>query len=299
MRLGWNEIRRLAIAFSKEWKDETREHAEAKTFWDEFFQVFGLRRRTVASFEEPVKTLKGTYGFIDLFWKGTLLAEHKSAGKDLDKAHSQAIQYVQDLKNQGRDDEIPRYILISDFKRMALYDLEDENKALCFPLADLPRHVHAFAFIPGYQQHTFEDQDPINLNAVARMGRLHDALEAGGYAGHKLERFLVRVLFCMFSQSTGIFEPHAFTLFLTNYTKEDGSDLGLHLARLFEVLNTPQDERQKNLDETLAAFPYVNGELFAESLGFADFDRGMREALLSCARFDWSRISPAIFGSLF
>ena len=71
------------------------------------------------------------------------------------------------------------------------------------------------------------------------------------------------------------------------------------MARLFDVLNTPPEKRQKNLDETLAAFPYVNGELFAESLGFADFNRDMRNSLLACTRFDWSRISPAIFGSLF
>ena len=74
---------------------------------------------------------------------------------------------------------------------------------------------------------------------------------------------------------------------------------GLHLARLFDVLNTPPEKRQKNLDETSPRFPYVNGELFAENLGFADFNRDMRNALLACTRFDWSRISPAIFGSLF
>lgn len=109
----------------------------------------------------------------------------------------------------------------------------------------------------------------------------------------------MRVLFCLFGQCTGIFEPESFRLYLLNRTAEDGSDLGLHLARLFDVLNTPPEKRQKNLDEDLAAFRWVNGELFAENLGFADFNRDMRNALLSCTRFDWSRISPAIFGSLF
>ena len=161
------------------------------------------------------------------------------------------------------------------------------------------RHIHDFAFIPGYQQHRFEDQDPINLRAVRIMDDLHDALEAGGYRGHELERFLVRVLFCLFAEDTGIFEREAFRLYIEDRTKPDGSDLGLHLARLFDVLNTPPEKRQKNLDETLAAFPYVNGELFAEKLGFADFNRDMRNSLLACTRFDWSCISPAIFGSLF
>ncbi len=109
-----------------------------------------------------------------------------------------------------------------------------------FPLAELHHHIHDFAFIPGYQQHRFEDQDPINLRAVGIMGDLHDALEAGGYSGHELERFLVRILFCLFAEDTGIFEREAFRLYIEDRTKPDGSDLGLHLARLFEVLNTPR-----------------------------------------------------------
>jgi hypothetical protein len=168
-----------------------------------------------------------------------------------------------------------------------------------FPLSEFHEHIHLFAFIPGYKQHKFEEQDPINIKAVEIMGRLHDTLEAGGYSGHQLERFLVRILFCLFAEDTGIFERESFRLYLLNRTAEDGSDLGLHLARLFDVLNTPPEKRQKNLGETLAAFQWVNGELFAENLGFADFNRDMRNALLSCTRFDWSRISPAIFGSLF
>jgi hypothetical protein len=149
------------------------------------------------------------------------------------------------------------------------------------------------------KQHFEQDQDPINIKAVRIMGDLHDALEAGGYAGHALERFLVRVLFCLFAEDTGIFERHAFTYYLENRTAADGSDLGVHLARLFEVLNTPADRRQANLDELLADLPYVNGDLFDERLGFAEFNRDMRNALLACTRFDWSRISPAVFGSLF
>ncbi len=131
------------------------------------------------------------------------------------------------------------------------------------------------------------------------MGDLHDALESGGYSGHELERLLVRILFCLFAEDTGIFERDAFTLFLENHTAPDGSDLGPQLARLFQVLNTPRENRQKNLLEELAALPYVNGELFAESLSFAEFNSDMRNRLLACTRFDWSRISPAVFGALF
>jgi hypothetical protein len=311
MPLSWNEIRHNAIRFASEWAGETREEAEGKSFWDEFFNVFGIRRRLVATFEEPVKNIRGQYGFIDLFWPGVVLVEHKSAGKDLGRAESQAFRYIQDLARAGRVKEIPRYVIVSDFARVALHDLEPEEQTglplfegrrvatIEFPLAELHRHIHDFAFIPGYKQHKFTEQDPINFEAVEMLGQLHDTLEAGGYSGHDLERFLVRILFCLFAEDTGLFERDAFRLYLENRTAPDGSDLGLHLARLFDVLDTPPDQRQKNLDETLAAFPYVNGELFAEKLGFADLNRDMRNALLACTRFDWSRISPAIFGSLF
>jgi hypothetical protein len=308
MPISWNEIRHNAINFAREWGGARSENAEKQTFWNEFFGVFGLSLRTVASFEEPVKKLSGQYGYIDLFWPGMLLVEHKSREQDLDKAESQAFRYIHDLVTVGRRDEVPRYVMLSDFARICLIDLEPEDPRkrgiaggykVEFPIADLHRHVHDLAFIPGYQQHHFEDQDPINLDAVRIMDDLHDAIKGGGYTGHELERFLVRVLFCLFAQSTSIFEPGAFRSYIEDYTKPDGSDLGLHLAKLFEVLNTPEERRQKNLDETLAAFRYVNGDLFAERLGTADFNRDMRNSLLACARFDWSCISPAIFGSLF
>jgi hypothetical protein len=311
MPISWNEIRHNAIRFSRDWTGAKSESAEKQTFWNEFFQVFGVSRRAVASFEEPVKRISGEYGYIDLFWPGIVLVEHKSFGKDLGKAESQAFRYIQDLAREGRHQEIPRYVIVSDFARIALHDLEPEEQkglplfdnrpvaTIQFPLAEFHRCVHAFAFIPGYKQHKFEEQDPINIEAAELLGTLHDALGAGGYQGHDLERFLVRVLFCLFAEDTGIFERESFRLYVENRTAADGSDLGLHLARLFEVLNTAPEKRQKNLDETLTTFPYVNGDLFGEHLGFADFNRDMRNALLACCTKDWSRISPAIFGSLF
>ncbi len=298
MPLSWNEIRSRAVAFSKEWAGESREQAEAKTFWDQFFHVFGLKRRNLASFEEPVKNLGGHYSFIDLFWKGVMLAEHKNLGKHLGKARSQAMEYIQSLQREDRGDEIPQYVIVSDFARIALHDLE-EGVSVEFPLAEFHQNVSQFAFIPGYKQHKLEAEDPVNIRAVRIMGDLHDALEAGGYWGHELERLLVRILFCLFSEDTGIFERDAFKLYLENHTDEDGSNLGPMLAQFFQTLNKPKENRQSNLLEELADLPYVNGELFAESLHFAAFDRDMRNRLLACTRFDWSRISPAVFGALF
>ena len=98
MRLSWNEIRARASEFAEEWKDAHYEKGETQTFYNEFFQVFGVTRRRVATFEEPVKKLDKKYGFIDLFWKGVLLVEQKSAGRDLIKAKTQALDYFPGLK---------------------------------------------------------------------------------------------------------------------------------------------------------------------------------------------------------
>jgi len=294
MALSLSELKDRAIRFAQEWQGETREHAEAKAFWGEFFNVFGVNRRRVATFEEPVKKLSGQQGFIDLLWKGTLLVEHKSRGKDLDKAVQQAKDYFPGLK----DHELPKYILVSDFARFRLYDL-DEGTSHDFPLEELHQHLHLFSFLTGYQKRQYKDEDPANIKAAELMGELHDALLRDGYHGHKLEVLLVRILFCLFAEDTAIFEKNAFQEFLELHTREDGSDVGAQLAQWFSVLDKPNHERQRHLPAHLQALPYVNGSLFTEFFEFPAFDQALREQLIRCTYFDWSRISPAIFGSLF
>ena len=295
MRLSWNEVRRRAARFADEWRDAAYEKGETQSFYNEFFEIFGVRRRNVARYEEHVKKLDNRSGFIDLFWPGVLIVEQKSEGRDLEVAYGQAGEYFDSLPERDR----PRYILVSDFQSFELHDL-DEGEQTSFALVDLPSHVEAFGFILGVQRRIFRDQDPVNVEASASMGRLHDALEASGYSGHDLEVFLVRTVFCLFADDTGIFEPRDLFLdLLETRTREDGSDLGPALARLFQVLNTPVDQRQAKLDEDLARFPYVNGDLFAARLTIPDFDAAMRSTLIDTCRFDWAAISPAIFGALF
>ncbi len=295
MRLSWNEIRARAAAFAAEWRDAAYEKGETQSFYNAFFQIFGVRRRSVARYEEHVRKLDNRSGFIDLFWPGVLIVEQKSEGRDLALAYGQAGEYFDSLPERDR----PRYILVSDFQTFALHDL-DEGESVSFALADLPAHIEKFGFILGVQRRTFRDQDPVNVKASASMGRLHDALRESGYVGHDLQVFLVRVVFCLFADDTGVFEPRdVFLDLLETRTREDGSDLGLWLMRLFQVLNTPVDRRQAKLDEDLARFPYVNGDLFAERLIIPDFDAAMRAALLDACQFDWAAISPAIFGALF
>jgi hypothetical protein len=296
MRLDWNDIKARAVKFAEAWKDAHYERGETQTFYNEFFELFGVTRRRVASFEHPVKLLKKR-GYLDLFWKGKLLVEQKSAGRSLTPARRQALDYFPGLKEH----ELPRYILLSDFQNFELYDLDiAPDRPVCFRLQDLPNHVQDFGFIAGQERRVFRDQDPVNILASEIMGALHDALDEAGYRGHKLERFLVRLLFCLFADDTGIFQPLGiFEEFLKDRTREDGADLGPMLSKLFEVLDTPETQRGNKLDADLARFDYINGELFHERLPLPDFDRAMREKLLYACGFNWEKISPAIFGSLF
>lgn len=294
MPLSLNEIRKRATEFSKEWENVTDERAEAQTFWNNFFNIFGVSRKRVASFEKPVKKADGHQGFIDLLWKGIVLVEHKSKGKDLETAYKQAKDYFPGLK----DEELPRYIVVSNFQDIKLFDLESNTDSE-FKLKDLYKNINLFGFISGYQQKVYKDQEPVNIKAAELMGGLHDALLANGYQGHELEVMLVRLLFCLFAEDTTIFEKQQFTEYIELRTNPDGSDLGIHLGHLFQTLNAAEDKRQKNLDEQVAAFPYVNGSLFAETINLASFNSEMRSKLLKCCYFDWSIISPAIFGSMF
>jgi hypothetical protein len=311
MSLSWNEVRDRAIRFSRDWSGATDEERDKQTFWNAFFDVFGVPRRSVATFEHAVANARGSYGFLDLFWPGVVLVEHKSRGASLAKAESQAFAYLHDLMRQGRHDAVPRYIVLCDFARFALYDLEPEDqrdlplfddgrayRLTEFALKDLHRHARDFAFIKGEKPVRLDPEDPANLKATQLLANLHDALEATGYTGHALERTLVRLLFCLFAEDSGIYEPGAFTA-LVDRSRADGRDLGPLLNELWDVLNTAEDRRQTTLDEDLASFPYVNGGLFAENLATCAYNTTLREALIACCRFHWARISPAVFGSLF
>ncbi|MFZ2890221.1 DNA methyltransferase, partial [Sulfuricurvum sp.] len=292
--ISLSEIRNRALKFQNEWAGEKYERGEAQSFWNDFFQIFDVSRRRVATFEEPIKKLGGSQGFIDLFWKGQLLIEHKSFGKDLRKAKTQALDYFPNMPER----DLPKFILVCDFQNFELYDL-DENAEYHFTLDELHKNIEIFTFIAGYQKKTYKEEEPTNRAAAELMGKLHDKLLENGYEGHELELFLTRLLFCMFAEDTGIFPKNGFREFIDLYTDEDGRNLGSQIGYLFQIFDTPNDKRAKNLDESFAQFPYVNGSVFSEQIRIATFDRSMREMLLDACSFDWSLISPAIFGSMF
>jgi hypothetical protein len=298
MGLNWNEIKSRALLFSKTWADASNEDSQAKPFWIDFFEIFGITDKRVATFELNVKKLGGAQGFMDLFWPGVLLVEHKSRGKNLDDAVDQAIGYLHNLPER----DLPQLVVVCDFGRFRVRRLASgkTHETVEFELKQLHKHIKLFGLLAGYKVQDIRAEDPVNIKAAERMGRLHDALKASGYSGHALEVLLVRLLFCLFADDTGIFQPaQSFRDFVEERTAPDGSDLGPRLGQLFQVLNTHESQRNKNIDEQLGQFAYINGRLFEETLPMADFSTAMREALLNATALDWSAISPAIFGSLF
>lgn len=289
-----NEIRARLAAFSERWKDANDEDAEAKSFWDALFECYGTNRRQVARFEHPVKKLDGNWGYIDVLWKGKVIVEHKSRGRSLGEAKKQAEDYMERLKPAER----PRYLVTCDFGRFEVFDLHNGHEDK-FTLETLSDHAPFLGFLGGYEPKRPSHEAPVNIEAVEKLGALYDSMKAGGYPDHDLQAFLVRVLFCLFAEDTGVFEQDSFADIIINRTSEDGSDLGIKLGQIFETLDCPTARRQAALDEALLGLPYVNGQLFAGRLALAATNSKMREALIKCCEFDWSKISPAIFGSLF
>lgn len=295
MSLSWNQIKVRAAKFSKEWKDALYEKGEAQSFYNAFFEVFGIQRRSVARFEEHVKKLNKRSGFIDLFWPGVLLVEQKSAGKDLAIAANQAGEYF-DALSEG---EKPRYQLVCDFQFFILLDRET-GKVIEFKLEDLHNNVENFAFMVGKQSSLRHPKTPVNINAAKLISTIYEGLTKSGYAKEDLEKCLTRLVFCLFADDTGIFQPRGiFEDLIDSRTNQDGSDLGSWLVHLFQVLNTPEVKREINLDSDLAQFPYINGGLFSEPIFIPSFNEQMRLDLLKACQSDWSAISPAIFGALF
>jgi N-6 DNA Methylase len=291
-------LRKNAAKFAKEFSNSHYELGEAQDFIRDLCKIFEISHRRFVSFEKRVKKLNTRQGRIDGFIPGVLLIEMKSAGEDLDKAYNQAVEYFQGLK----EEEVPLCVLVSDFQNLHLYDLENHAEPLKIKLAELPQFIEHFRFLTGYEKLAIQKEEFINKQAAIKIADLHDAMKAAGYAGKDLETYLVRLLFCLFADDTGLFgENGTFLNYLHNYTKTDGSDLHCALILLFDSLNKDEKSRLeiKTFPEHLKPFPYINGSLFEGYLAPLYFDTQMRRLLFECAQLNWSEISPAIFGSLF
>ncbi len=294
-RLDWKDIKTNAAKFALRFKDVKKEASYKQIFWSEFLQMFGVDIIQVGAFEYYVKKLGNHAGEIDYFWPGKVIIEHKSSGKDLDDAMDQAMDYLMGIQKK---EELPRYIIVSDFKRIRLMDLV-EHKDRTILLKDLPDNVEMFGFLAGYSDKRIEGQHPVNVKAAEVMGELYDILKESGYPEADLDMLLIRIVFCMFAEDADIFEKESFSSYLAFHTGEDGSGMGAAINEIFAVLNTPYEDRQSAMSAELQNFPYVNGGLFERILATPMFDRNMRDHFFKASKLDWKYISPAIFGSLF
>lgn len=294
--LSWEEMRNRATTFVRRWQHETDERRASQSFWNDFFYIFDIDRRRVAVFEHlSSRHSTGGRGFMDVFWPGYMAGEQKSRGEDLDRAMVQALDYLPSIPAE----HLPRLVVVSDFARIKVRN-QLTGDEITFSITDLPSRLRVFAPLLDVEEiRRYDSEEEVNLAATELLALLHDSLKESGYDGHDLRVLLVRLLFILFSDDSQVWEPGLFYDWLMLHTSVDGSDLGPALIHLFQVLNTPKARRSRNLDDDLQRFEYINGALFAEPIRIPDCTRGMRNRLLRACRFDWSAISPAIFGSLF
>jgi len=284
----------LAISFSKKWENASNEKRESQNFLRDFLNIFGIILIPSEHFEYEVCKNAGERGYIDCLIKEKIAIEMKSRGENLDKAFMQLKEYVQWLP----ENFIPEILMVCDFETIIL---DIDKKKIEFKTKDLRKHLDLFGcLLEKNKDLHLQEQIEVNVKAAEKMAKLHDALKDCGYAGNHLEVYLVRLLFCLFAEDTGIFPKYSFLEYIER-TKKDGSDLSEKIARLFQILNISDKDRSKktNLSSELLDFQYINGGLFSDNLDIADFTEKMRNTLIECAKFDWSHISPAIFGAMF
>lgn len=299
--LSLDEIRRRCTKVVADWVEEPGdERQQAQSFIKDLLGAFGITQTKAALYEKRAKrTSTGRRGFIDALIPGLALIEMKTAGRDLEAAEAQALDYMEDLAEVER----PSRVITSDFKTIRILDIEAEDgvDTVQFPLEELPLHAEDLAFLAGFQTRAFgsREQEKASIRAAQIMGRLYSELEKTGYSEHESSVFLVRLLFALYGDDSGMWERDLFYEFLEKRTREDGTDLGAQLVMLFQIMNQPEALRPANMDSLLSRFPYVNGGIFGESTSIPYFDSAMRELLIEACMFNWSEISPAIFGSLF
>ena len=287
----------------------------AQSFWAELFECFGITASRMDLFEQDaLRASTGQSGYIDLFWPGVVIGEAKKPGVDLQVAVDQARDYL--LGGTIKNAEQPRYIIASDFESIRLVRLGAPEKRfdVTFQLGEVTDYVDQLKFLAGYEEETtVEEQAEASIKASQLMADLFTAMvgdevdenvgdaaptnpEDEDAAIQETSMYLTRLLFLLFGDDAGLWEQDLFYRFVLEHTNSE--NLGSQLAALFEVLNTPEASRRR-VPDSLARFPYVNGAIFAETMSTQFFTPDMRDALLNACRFQWTQISPAIFGSMF
>lgn len=190
----------------------------------------------------------------------------------------------------------PRFLIVTNMQHLVAVDTKTQN-TLDIELAELPKHFDFFLPWAGMEKQQFQSENPADVKAAERMGRLYDLIHTDnkGFDRHALNLFLSRLLFCFFAEDTGIFSDNQFTNAVGSHTADDGSDLSNYLQKLFRVLAL---QKRGEFPAFLQAFPYVNGGLFEKDYPVPQFSAKSRKLILECGALNWKAINPDIFGSM-
>ncbi len=308
------QIAQAASKFAKRWEGKGYEKGESQLFWTELLtEVFGIEEpSTFISFEDQVQLDHTSFidGYID---RTHTMIEQKSLGKDLRAPikqsdgssltpFRQAQRYSAGLPYSKR----PRWIVTCNFSTFLVYDMENPNgDPFEIRLADLGKEHYRLRFLVETGSEHLEREMRVSMQAGAIVGKLYDALlkeykdPTNAESLRSLNVLCVRLVFCLYSEDAGIFGRH--DMFHDYLARYDTMDMRNALIRLFKILNTPLDERDPYLQDDLAAFPFASGGLFEGDIEIPRLNDEIRDLLLQHASldFDWSEISPTIFGAVF
>ena len=307
------KIAQAAQAFAERWRGRGYERGESQPFWLDLLEnVFGVPTPTDGFIRFEDHRMVDASNFIDARIPSTrVLIEQKSLGKDLRKGilqsdgsllnpFQQARRYVVSLPVS----EHPRWIVTCNFQEFLVYDMEQPNgEPEQILLEDLPKEYYRLQFLVDSKSEHLSKEQQVSEEAGEIVGRIYEALlkqydDSSPEALRWLNILCVRIVFCLYAEDAGVFSHDQFHDYLARYEAED---MRRALRDLFEVLDTPQEKRSKYLKDDLKAFPYTNGGLFEEQIEIPQFTEELKQTLLQNASldFDWSEISPTIFGAVF
>ena len=313
--MNLKEQQKQAKAFIERWKDRGNERQDTQSFWLDLLQsVYGIENPSeYIKFEDTVMMDHTSFmdGYIDTT---KVLIEQKGANKDLSKAIKQSdgsfLTPFQQAKRYSANlpySKQPRWIITCNFKEFYVYDMEKPHgEPTVIRLEDLEKEAYRLEFIVGTTNEHLEREMAISMEAGEIVREIYSGLlkqyknPENPESLHAMNQLIVRLVFCFYAEDAGMFGKK--TMFHDYLARFSSRDFRRGLLDLFNVLNTPIDERDPYLDDELSAFPYVNGGMFAENnLEVPQFTDELRESILEHASssFDWSEISPTIFGAVF
>ena len=307
------EQKKAAKEFAEYWKGKGSEKSDCQTFWDYLLkEVYGAESLTKLVQYEKTVNVNGHQKYIDVYIHHdniNIIIEQKSLGKDLNEkerqsdgeflnAYEQAERYNNKLdKNKQAD-----YIITCNFSEFNIYDMNNKSaEPVQIMLSDLPKEYHLMKFLVGEKSERIRKEERLSYEAGQIVGKMRDALQkqySDDDGDVNLNKLCVRLVFCFYAEDADVFGRRQFRDYLKNIPVNKWHR---ELKDLFRVLNTPENERDKYDDAKLNAFPYVNGGLFGgKDIIIPNFTEEIADIILNSAcEFDWSEISPTIFGAVF